>query len=42
MLQYIQAHPKRVVMKERNDKLILRFEQVTKVKEAINKLSAVL
>jgi transcription-repair coupling factor (superfamily II helicase) len=42
VLQYIQAHPKRVVMKERNDKLILRFEQVTTVKEAISLLSAIL
>jgi len=42
VLQYIQAHPKQVAMKERNDKLILRFEKVTTVKEAINKLSAVL
>ncbi len=42
VLQYIRENPKQVVMKERNEKLILRFESVTTVKTAIDILSKIL
>ena len=42
VLQFIQMHPKKVSMRERNDKLILRFENVTTVKIGIDFLKAIL
>ncbi len=42
VLQFIQQHPKEVTMKERNDKLIIRFDNITTVRRGIGFLSGIL
>jgi len=42
VVQYIQVHPKGVTIKERNEKLRMRFENITTVKRGIESLSGIL